>query len=47
MIITEEKRNGYFRFMDETGLSQMAFSPLVLFVQLIILECGQRIYLAK
>lgn len=47
MIIMEGKRNGYFRFMDETGLSQMAFSPLVLFVQLIISEYVQRIYLAK
>lgn len=47
MIIMEGKRNGYFRFTDETGLSQMAFSPLVLFVQLVTLECVQRIYLAK
>lgn len=33
--------------MDETGLSQMAFSPLVLFAQLITSEYVQRIYLAK
>lgn len=32
MIVMDGKRNGYFRFMDETRLSQMAFSPLVLFV---------------
>lgn len=47
MIGMEGKRNGYFRFMDETRLSPMAFSSLVLFVQLIILECVQRVYLAK
>lgn len=43
----EGKRNGYFRFTDETRLSQMLFSPLVLFVQLIILEFVQRVCLAK
>ena len=47
MIIMEGKRNNYFRFMDETGLSKMAFSPLVLFAQLITSEYVQRIYLAK
>lgn len=43
----EGKRNGDFRFMDEAGLSQIASSLLVLFVQLIILEGVQRTYLAK